>query len=113
MSELILKCSSSYFFFICRNSDAQIQLDVTNTEELTVANQESQLYEEIGDMNTPTSTGNTGVSSSVPGTGTAAARAQYEYEDVKPVGSDVAKSSDPYDITLCSAYGVSLNQDRK
>ena len=54
-------------------------------------------------MNTPTSTGNTGVSSSAPGTGTAAARAQYEYEDVKPVGSGVAKSSDPYDITLCSA----------
>ena len=82
---------------------------MTNTEELTVANQESQLYEEIGDMNTPTSTGNTGVSSSAPGTGKAAARAQYEYEDVKPV----AKSSDPYDITLCSAYGVSLHQDRK
>ena len=59
-------------------------------------------------MNTPTSTGNTGVSSSAPGTGTA-----DEYEDVQPVGSGVAKSSDPYDITLCSAYGVSLNQDRK
>ena len=67
---------------------------MTNTEELTVANQESQLYEEIGDMNTPTSTGNTGVSSSAPGTGTAAARSQYEYEDVKPV----AKPNDPYDI---------------
>ena len=91
--------------------DTQIQLDVTNPEELTVVNQESQLYEEIGDMNTPTSTGNTGVSSSAPGTGTAAARPQYEYEDVKPVGSGVSKSSDPYDITLCSAYGVSLNQD--
>ena len=91
----------------------QLQLDVTNPEEPTVANQESQLYEEIGDMNTPTSTGNTCVSSSAPGTGTATARAQYEYEDVKPVGSGVAKSSDPYDITQCSAYGVSLNQDRK
>ena len=87
---------------------------MTNIEEPTVANQESQLYEEIGDMNTPTSTGNTGVSSSAPGTGTAAAKVtQYEYEDVKPVGSGVAKSSDPYDITLCSAYGVALNQDRK
>ena len=92
---------------MCRRSAC----DLTKTEELTVANQESQLYEEIGDMNTPTSTGNIGVSSSAPGTGTAAARAQYEYEDVKPVGSDVAKSSDPYDITLCSAYGVALSLD--
>ena len=98
---------------ICRNSDMQIPLDVTNTEELTVTNQESQLYEEIGGMNTPTSTGNTGVSSSAPGTGTAALRVQYEYEDIQPVGSGVTKSSDPYDITLCSAYGVSLHQDRK
>ena len=56
------------------------------------------------------------MSSSAPGTGTAAVnvRAQYdEYEEVKPVGSGVAKSSGSYDITLCSAYGVSLNQDRK
>ena len=94
--------SNSLCTLLCRRSAC----DLTNTEELTVANQESQLYEEIGDMNTPTSTGNTGVSSSAPGTGTAAARVQYEYEDVKPVGSGVSKSSDPYDITLCSAYGV-------
>ena len=55
------------------------------------------------------------MSSSAPGTGTAAVnvRAQYEYEEVKPVGSGVAKSSGSYDITLCSAYGVSLNQDGK
>ena len=98
---------------MCRNTETQIQLDVTNPEETTVTSQESQLYEEIGNMNTPTTTGNTGVSSSAPGTGTTATRAQYEYEDVKPVGSGVAKSSDPYDITLCSAYGVSLHQDRK
>ena len=78
-----------------------------NTEEPTVANQESELYEEIEDMTTPTNTGNTGVSSSAPGTGTAA----DEYEDVKPVGSGVTKSSDPYDITQCSAYGVSQHQD--
>ena len=87
---------------------------MTNTEELTqtVAN---QLYEEIGGMNTPTSTGNTGVSFSAPWAGTATARAQHEYEEIKPVCSGVAKSSDPYDITLCSAYGgrVSLHQDRK
>ena len=76
-----------------------------DTEEPVVANQESQLYEEITDISTPTSTctGNTDVSSSAPGTGTAASRAQYEYEDVELVDSGVAKSSDPYDITVCSA----------
>ena len=82
-----------------------------DTEEPVVANQESQLYEEIADISTPTSTGNTDVSSSAPGTGTAASRAQYEYEDVEVVDSGVAKSSDPYDITVCPAYGVSLNQE--
>ena len=80
---------------------------MTNTKEPTVANQESQLYKEIRD--TPTICMLS--PSSAPGTGTAAARAQYEYEDVKPVGSGVAKSSDPYDITQC--YGVSLHQGRK
>ena len=79
----------------------QIQL---NIEEPTVANQESRLYEEIGDMNTPTSTEDAGVSSR---TGISVER--HEYEDVKPFGSGVAQSSGPYHITECSAYGVPLN----
>ncbi len=31
-----------------------------------------------------------------------------QYEDVVPVGGGL-KSTDPYQITQCSAYGVSLN----
>ena len=97
---------------LCRiTTKQQIEFNVTNTEGPTITNQESQLYEEIGDMNTPSITGNTGVSSSAPGTGAAAARAHYEYEEVKPVNPETPKSSGPYHITLCSAYGVSLGKN--
>ena len=60
-------------------NETQVQRlqELTNSKELTV----NQLYEEIGDMNTPTSTGNTGVSSSAPETG----RPGHQYEDVEPV----------------------------
>ena len=49
--------------------------------------------------------------SSAPGTGTAAARAQYEYEDVKPVGS--GQVIHMTSLSVQHNYGVSLHQGRK
>ncbi len=56
-----------------------------------------QLYEEIKDLQTPGTAASSRVAAPVP-----------QYEDVMPAVG-VSKSSDSYQITQCSAYGVSVN----
>ena len=67
----------------------------------------SQLvYEEIGDVSrTFPSTRDMEAHQGLP---EAAAGAAHAYEDVELAGSQGAGSADSYRITLCSAYGVSL-----
>ena len=80
-----------------------------------------QLYEEIKDapppQATPPDTGSTVVASLRSGVGTGASVPPHPYENVAPAGlhGTGAESAGrgAYHLTLCSAYGVSLDHKEK
>ena len=63
---------------------------------------DAQLYEVIGDSEM-------GTTVQVAAPRVAVTPAVTEYDDVVP-GGEASKAGDPYQITQCSAYGISLNQ---
>ncbi len=77
-----------------------VELDQLGGEEGALNHGIPQLYEEIRDVETETAAetaGTSRVAAPVP-----------EYEEVVLAG-EISRSTDPYQITQCSAYGVSLN----
>ena len=75
--------------------------NVQQAETNGVLNPEAQLYEEIREPQNVAET---------VATREAASATTPQYEDVKPV-KNTSNSSDSYQITLCSAYGISELQN--
>ncbi len=80
-----------------------VELEQLGEEERALSHDIPQLYEEIKDVETKTTVGTAGTAAP-----SRVAATVPEYEDVMLAGES-SKSSAPYNITLCSAYGVSLS----
>ena len=80
-----------------------VELEQLGGEEGAESHDIAQLYEEIGDEGAAHTTR--------PAVPSRVAAPGPEYEDVLPAGH-TSKSSLPYNITLCSAYGVALDNKK-
>ena len=86
------------YYYICRYKPGQVQIQLTE-ERAIDSERETQLYEEIGDSGADVAAQGTAAS----GRRTTSAP---EYEDVIMPADG---KTDAYQITQCSAYGVSIN----